>query len=396
MNPLSLRYVKLLPGDCDIPALLDIHRLPGIARFIGIDPEHYFDYVTSSDDVYYYKVYADSELAGSLHLERDRDVLSLSLLVIPEYQNRGIASRILEDVKSGVPISGYSEIRVSVERENAPSLHLFEKAGFTLTGEEDELLDYSYYVTRRESMSEPYYMAYEKRYQAVFAAGVSRWGHSPDDAMLTETLRQWVDDNNLRGKHIIEYACGEGACGVILSRLGCRYHGVDISPTAVEKAGEALREFPDATVEVLDMVKDTVSGNYDGALDCMGFHMLVTDSDRAAYLRNARDSLKDGAPMLFFRQSYRSDGDPKAVHKGEIHSLGEWEAVTGSDYSTPKLGRTATGAEVLIPLVLARANDREGYITEMERAGFTVENFVEMAESEAIRYAASIYVRKGI
>ncbi|MBQ7929736.1 MAG: class I SAM-dependent methyltransferase, partial [Clostridia bacterium] len=193
-----------------------------------------------------------------------------------------------------------------------------------------------------------------------------------------------------------EYACGEGACGVILSRLGCRYHGVDISPTAVEKAREALREFPDATVEVLDMVKNTVSGQYDGALDCMGFHMLVTDSDRAAYLRNARDSLKDGAPMLFFRQSYRSDGDPKAVYKGEIRSLGEWEAVTGSDYSTPQLRRTATGAEVLIPLVPARANDREGYIAEMERAGFTVENFAEMAESEAIRYAASIYVRKRI
>ena len=28
-------------------------------------------------------------------------------------------------------------------------------------------------------MNEPYYNAYEKRYQAVFSAGVKRWGHSP-------------------------------------------------------------------------------------------------------------------------------------------------------------------------------------------------------------------------
>ncbi len=98
--------------------------------------------------------------------------------------------------------------------------------------------------------------------------------------------------------------------------------------------------------------------------------------------------------MLFFRQSYRSDGNPEAVYKGEIRSIGEWEAVTGSDYSTPQLRRTATGAEVYIPLVPARANDRDGYIAEMENAGFTVENFVEMPESEAILYAASIYVRK--
>lgn len=144
MTTYAQRYVKLLPGDCDIPVLLDIHRLPGIARFIGIDSEHYFNYVTSTDGVYYYKVYLDEMLVGSVHLEQDRNTLTLSLLVIPEYQNLGIASRILEDVKSGVLISGFSEIRVSVERENVPSLHLFEKAGFVLRGEEDGQLDYIY------------------------------------------------------------------------------------------------------------------------------------------------------------------------------------------------------------------------------------------------------------
>lgn len=246
-------------------------------------------------------------------------------------------------------------------------------------------------------MNEPYYMAYEKRYRAVFAAGVKRWGHSPDDRILADTLEQWVDANHLRGKRIIEYACGEGACGVILSRLGCIWHGVDVSPAAVEKAREAVRDCPNASVSVLDMVRDTVSGEYDAALDCMGFHMLVTDQDRSTYLKNAWNSLKDGAPMLFFRQSYRSEESPEAVYKGTVHSITEWEAVTGSDYSTPQLRRTSTEdgtAEVFIPLVPARANDREGYTEEMTRAGFTVERFTEMPESEAIRYAASIYVRK--
>lgn len=86
-----------------------------------------------------------------------------------------------------------------------------------------------------DKMKKPYYMAYEKRYQAVFSAGAERWGHSPNDDVLYNTLKSWVEENDLKGKSIIEYACGEGACGVILSELGCNYHGVDISPSAIEK-----------------------------------------------------------------------------------------------------------------------------------------------------------------
>ena len=62
-------------------------------------------------------------------------------------------------------------------------------------------------------MKEPYYMAYEKRYQAVFSAGAKRQGHSPDDGVLYNTLKSWVEENHLQGKTIVEYACGEGACG---------------------------------------------------------------------------------------------------------------------------------------------------------------------------------------
>ena len=36
---------------------------------------------------------------------------------------------------------------------------------------------------------EPYYWAYEKRYQAVYEAGISRWGHSPEDTVLYKTLK---------------------------------------------------------------------------------------------------------------------------------------------------------------------------------------------------------------
>jgi len=246
-------------------------------------------------------------------------------------------------------------------------------------------------------MKEPYYMAYEKRYQAVFSAGAKRWGHSPDDEVLYNTLKSWVEENNLQGKSIIEYACGEGACGVILSELGCIYHGVDISPSAIEKAKKLLEAYPNASVEVLDMVKGSIEGKYDAALDCMGFHMLITDNDRICYLKNAYDSLKENAPMLFFRESYRKIG----TYQGVVNTVEEWEQITGEDYKTSQLRKVRNPdngsiVEVLVPLLPARAKDKAGYIGDFENIGFDVENFVEMDISTAIPHSASIYVRKVI
>jgi hypothetical protein len=58
----------------------------------------------------------------------------------------------------------------------------------------------------------PYYLAYEDRYRAVYDAGIDYWGHSPENTVLYETLKKWVEDNRLQGKKVIEFACGEGAC----------------------------------------------------------------------------------------------------------------------------------------------------------------------------------------
>lgn len=245
-------------------------------------------------------------------------------------------------------------------------------------------------------MKEPYYKAYEKRYQAVFSSGAERWGHSPDDEVLYNTLKLWVEENNLQGKRIIEYACGEGACGVILSELGCFYHGVDISPSAIEKSKKLLEKYSNATVEVLDMVMESVKEKYDAALDCMGFHMLVTDKDRELYLNNAYNSLKENSPMLFFRESYRNEG----TYRGVVNSVDEWAQITGEDYKTLQLRQVRISdnggiVEVSVPLLPARAKDKNGYIEEFENIGFDVEKFIEMDVSTAIPYSASIYVRKG-
>ena len=238
----------------------------------------------------------------------------------------------------------------------------------------------------------PYYLAYEDRYRAVYDAGIDYWGHSPENAVLYEALKKWVEDNRLQGKKVIEFACGEGACGVILSALGCIYYGADIAPSALEKAKERLKDIPDTHLFLLDMVKEKApDAPYDAALDCMGLHMLITDSDREAYLKNACASLRPEAPMLFFRESYRED-----AYEGTVTSFEKWEAITGEDYHTPQKREGKDGTVCEIPLLAARAKNKRGYYEEMQRAGFIVTEFTEMDINEEIPFSATICVKKGI
>lgn len=236
----------------------------------------------------------------------------------------------------------------------------------------------------------PYYLAYEDRYRKVYEAGGGIWGHTPDDELLNRTLAEWVTEYDLVGRHVIEFACGEGSSGVILSRLGCAYQGVDIAPSAISRASEALRRFPDAHVTRLDMVNERIGGEYDGALDCMGLHMLVLDSDRQRYLANVAASLKPGAPVLFFRESYRED-----AYSGEVATFEDWKRISGSDYETPQpreIGRT--GIMVNLPLVPARAKNREDYIREMEAAGLAVDALIEMDLNWQCPYSCTIFAHR--
>lgn len=233
-----------------------------------------------------------------------------------------------------------------------------------------------------------YYESYEKRYQAVESAEIGLWGNSEKDVILADTLKKWVEDNGLKGKSVIEFACGEGSCGIILSKLGVRYFGADIAPTAVKRARERLRDFPEARIEVLDMVREAPAEKFDAALDVMGFHMIVTDGDRRSYLKNACGCIKKGAPMLFFRENY----DEEAAET-VIETIEDFKKMTGNDYDAPQK-RLMNGKEVYIPLLPARARSREGYINELEEAGFAVESFTRSAENDSIIMSADIYARK--
>lgn len=137
------RLIKNL-DDEDIPIILSAYKQPQISQFISIDEENYWKYITSSENVYFYKIYKDDIMASTIHLELDNRVLYMSVVVFPEFQKQGIATTILKDIQSGKTGLDFDKIQVSVDEKNTASLKLFESAGFICVDKDEELLEYEY------------------------------------------------------------------------------------------------------------------------------------------------------------------------------------------------------------------------------------------------------------
>ena len=133
--------------DNDLAFIRSAFDSPSIARFIGIDPDNYWHYVTETHGVYFYKILREDRLVGTVHCELDKRTLYLSVAVFEGHQNKGIGFEVLCDIIAGKLDIGFDEIRVSIDENNAASIRLFEKAGFICTAKTDELYEYEYKKT---------------------------------------------------------------------------------------------------------------------------------------------------------------------------------------------------------------------------------------------------------
>ena len=131
-------------SDEDIFSVLSNYRQPSVSQFISIDEDTYWEYVTGTDNVYFYTIYVNDVLAATVHLELADKVLYMSIVVFPEYQNQGVATTVLKDIQSGKLALDFTKIQVSIDEKNIYSLKLFEKVGFVCVAKNDELLEYEY------------------------------------------------------------------------------------------------------------------------------------------------------------------------------------------------------------------------------------------------------------
>ena len=129
--------------DSAISHLLEIYHQPAISRFLSIS-DIYFHYVTNTENVYFYKVYASEKLIGTIHLEKCEDLLYMDILIFPEYQRMGFATSVVADIQNDVFGLKFKRIEIAIDESNAASIKLFERAGFSFVSREDELLNFAY------------------------------------------------------------------------------------------------------------------------------------------------------------------------------------------------------------------------------------------------------------
>ena len=140
-----MNYQKITEiTDRDIPYLTEMLTAPEIARYISINEDHYWNYVTKSSYVSYFKAYDQDELVGAVHCEIMNKTLSISILVVPKHQKKGYGTAILKDIQARALPVEFDTIEASVDERNRASIRLFEKMGFVPVSKEDELISYVY------------------------------------------------------------------------------------------------------------------------------------------------------------------------------------------------------------------------------------------------------------
>ena len=146
-----IELVPLKPGDPDLDELLRIHQEPSVSRFISIS-DNYFNYVTETEDVCYYKIITNERLAGGLHSEIHSETVYLSICVDEKYRRLGIAEKSLKIFFSIMP-SYIKTIEASIEETNIPSVLLFQKLGFQVSEQDNELITYRKFVIANPGQS---------------------------------------------------------------------------------------------------------------------------------------------------------------------------------------------------------------------------------------------------
>ena len=140
----DLAYTRIISeADVDIPRLLKIYQQPKVSQYISIS-DNYFNYITNTENVFFYKVYEKEKLIGAIHLEKNEKLLYMDILIFPEFQRMGFATRVIKDIQNDIFGHNYDRIEISIDESNIASLKLFENAGFSFVSKEDELLNFVY------------------------------------------------------------------------------------------------------------------------------------------------------------------------------------------------------------------------------------------------------------
>lgn len=132
---MNIELIPLKLCDGDLAELVRIHNEPSVSSYISIS-WNYFEYVTETKGVTYFKIMVDGIAAGGIHCERSGSTMYLSICVDEDHRRLGIAEKALQQLFADTKKNTKS-VEINVNDTNYPSVRLFTKLGFVQTGEKD-------------------------------------------------------------------------------------------------------------------------------------------------------------------------------------------------------------------------------------------------------------------
>lgn len=234
----------------------------------------------------YTVLYADGQKAGYYHFYRkeDGEYELDDLYILPEFQNRGIGSAVIERCLASVnaPVMLYVFIR------NEGAVSLYKRHGFKVT----ETVNDSRYIMKRDPRS--YYEAYEERYRTAHAQGV-RWASDVRTPIVLDVIERY----RIRRDHrLLEIGCGEGRDSRALLEKGYSLTATDCSREAIAYCQGQMPQYAQR-FRVLDCLSDPLEQSYDFIFAVAVVHMLVPDRDRDGFYQFIRNHLtSEGVALI--------------------------------------------------------------------------------------------------
>ena len=206
---------------------------------------------------------------------------------------------------------------------------------------------------------------YEDRYKRVYAAGARFW----ETPIPTEELVNFLDEwKPIRGK-VVEFGCGEGRDSIFLARSGYDVTGIDIAPSAIDRARIWARE---EDVEIDFRVGDAtaLSGIPDNHFDLgvnIGCLQMFPDlGDRSRHLNEARRVLKPNA--LYFFLNMGGGTKEEAVERFDP----DWTPPMVGELRPRKIMVEGGEKEIMLPIIAGHGFQEEELEREFSVSGFTI------------------------
>jgi len=219
-----------------------------------------------------------------------------------------------------------------------------------------------------------YYRVHETRYRKILGSG-SVFRQKKMNNHVLSAWKEFVSTVNLvPGVSGIEFGSGTGINAITISQQGFQMTGIDISPTAIQKANELARN-KEEIVEFIagDMFATNLSPeSFDFAVNIWTLHVVGEQHLRDKHLSECYRVLKPGGYLFLHNESSNKDIlDPS--EEVVFEEVKEWNIPELTNkFDLPNGERIQVSFPTHMPPGLSGRRSLGEHKDELEKAGFVI------------------------